>query len=85
MKDKFSRVFEDKLGTCRTHVVSNIPFKHELPWKSQGGNPIIGPVEEKKVLEEVEKLVKLGVVREVEHEPYLIPVFGILKKSGKTG
>lgn len=48
------------------------------------GNPITGPTEERKILEEVEKLVKLGAVREVQHEPYLIPVFGILKKSGNT-
>ena len=36
------------------------------------------------MLEEVEKLVKLGAVREVQEEPYIIPAFGIPKKSGQT-
>ena len=42
------------------------------------------PVQEQTVLKEVEKLVQLWAVREVQHEPYLILVFGIPKKSGKT-
>ena len=43
-----------------------------------------GPAKEAKVLEEVQKLVKLGAVREVFHEPYVIPAFGIPKKNGST-
>ena len=42
-----------------------------------------GPAEEAKVLEEVLKLVKLGAVREVNHEPYVIPAFGVPKKMAQ--
>ena len=43
-----------------------------------------GPAEEGKVLEEVLKLVKLGAMREVDHEPYVILAFGVPKKNGTT-
>ena len=43
-----------------------------------------GPAEETKVLEEVLKLVKLGVVCEANHEPYIILAFGVRKKNGST-
>ena len=36
------------------------------------------------MLQEVLKLVELGAVREVDREPYIIPVFGVPKKSGAT-
>lgn len=38
-------------------------------------------MEEAKVLTNVLKLVELGAVREVTHEPYIIPAFGVPKKN----
>ena len=43
-----------------------------------------GLAKEGKVLEEVLKLVKLGAVQEVTHEPYVISAFGVPKKNGST-
>ena len=42
----------------------------------------MGPVEDRAVLQELLKLVKLGVVRETTQEPYIIPAFGVPKKNG---
>ena len=47
-------------------------------------NPISGLVEEEKILTEMEELIRLGAMREVQEEPYQIPIFGIPKKNGKT-
>ena len=84
LKERYATVFAAGLGTCRTHVVRNFPFKHPLPWKQQPRGRMSGPTEEQKVLQEVLKLVELGAVREVDREPYIIPVFGVPKKSGAT-
>ena len=84
LKSKYAGVFEAGLGTCRTYLVRSFPFRFPLPWKSQPRSPLTGPAEEAKVLEEVLKLVKLGAVREVTHEPYVIPAFGVPKKNGLT-
>ena len=65
-------------------MVQSFPWVHPLPWKQQAAPLMSGPSEEDKVLQEVLKLVELGVVREVSHEPYLIPVFGVPKKLGDT-
>ena len=43
-----------------------------------------GLTEEAKVLAEVLKLVKLGAVREVHHEPYILQAFGVPKPNGST-
>ena len=77
-------VFEAGLGTCRTYMVNNFPFRFPLPSKTQPPSRITGPAEEAKVLEEVMKLVKLGAVREVHHEPYVIPAFRVPKNNGST-
>ena len=66
------------------YLVQSFPFRFPLPWKLQPHNSITGLAEEAKVLEEVLKLVKLGAVREVDHEPYVIPAFGVPKKNGST-
>ena len=84
LKERYATVFAAGLGTCRTHVVRSFPFKHPLPWKQQPRGRMSGPAEEQKVLQEVLKLVELGAVREVDREPYIIPVFGVPKKSGAT-
>ena len=39
-------------------------------------------MEDKAILQELLKLVKLGAVRETTQEPYIIPVFGAPKKNG---
>ena len=84
LRKKYATVFAEGLGACRTHVVNTFPFKYPLPWKQQPPNRMSGPAEEQKVLDEVLKLVKLGAVREVEHEPYFILAFGVPKKMGST-
>ena len=65
-------------------MVQSSPFRFPLPWKSQPRTAMTGPAKEAKVLEEVLKLVKLGAVREVDHEPYVIPAFGVPKKNNLT-
>jgi len=84
LRTQFAEVFAAGLGTCRTYVVRSFPFRFPLPWKTQPPCRMSGPAEEAKVLEEVLKLVKLGAVREVFHEPYVIPAFGVPKKNGST-
>ena len=84
LRKKYAAVFQAGLGTCRTYMIHHFPFRFPLPWKSQPRNPLTGPAEEAKVLTEVLKLVKLGVVREVDHEPYVLPAFGVPKPNGST-
>ena len=84
LRAQYGAVFQAGLGTCRTYVVRNFPFRFPLPWKTQSRSPLTGPAEEAKVLEEVLKLVQLGAVREVHHEPFIIPAFGVPKKNGST-
>ena len=36
------------------------------------------------MLTEVLKFVKLGAVRELAHEPYVLPAFGVPKPNGTT-
>ena len=84
LRSKYTDVFKAGLGTCHTYMVHKFPFRFPLSWKSQPRSPMTGPAEEGKVLEEVLKLVKLGAVREVTHEPYIIPAFGVPKKNGST-
>ena len=84
LKEKYAAVFAPGLGTCRTYMVHSFPFKFPLPWKQQPPIRMSGPVGEQKVLEEVLKLVQLGAVQEVDHEPYIIPAFGVPKKMGST-
>ena len=84
LRTQFAGVFADGLGTCRTYIVRCFPFRFPLPWKTQPPCRMSGPAEEEKVLAEVEKLVKLGAVREVLHEPYIIHAFGVPKKNGST-
>ena len=85
LRNKYAAVFADGLGTCRAYLVRKFPFRFSLPWKVQPPSQMTGPAEEAKVLEEVLKLVKLGVVREVSHEPYIIPAFGVPKKMVQHG
>ena len=84
LRSQYSAVFQAGLRTCHSYMVRSFPFRFPLPWKSQVRSPMTGPAEEAKVLEEVLKLVKLGAVREVDHEPFVIPAFGVPKKNGST-
>ena len=31
MKRKYGQVFDETLGTCKTHIVTSIPFKYKVP------------------------------------------------------
>ena len=77
---EFHDLTSGNLGKCVDHVVTDIPFQHRLT--RQQSSPSISPSEESLVLEEINKLVELGVVRETSQEPYLIPAFCIPKKTG---
>ena len=76
--------FAPGIGRCHHHIVSSFPFTFHLPLKQYPWSVIFGPTEESNVLEEVLKMVNLGVVREVKREPYVILAFGVSKKNGVT-
>ena len=83
-RQQFPSLFQPGLGRCRTHQVSSFPFKFPLPLKQQSRPVISGPAEDRAVLTEILKLVQLGAVREVSQEPYVIPAFGVPKKTGSV-
>ena len=77
---QFSRLTDRGLGRCTDHVVSSIPFCYSLP--RQQIPYATAPRESSLILAELMKLEKLGVVRETDQEPFLIPIFAIPKKTG---
>lgn len=85
IRRRFPLVFAPGLGRCRNYMVCHLPFTHLIPLKQQGRPPTSGPAEETKVLAEILKLVELGAVREVQHEPYVITAFGVPKKMAPHG
>ena len=72
------------LGRCRTYEVKSIPFTHPLPRQQRPYQSVTSPREETLLVQEIEKLVELGALREVNTEPFLIPVFAVPKKNGEV-
>ena len=79
-KNKFFQLFSPTLGKCKTHQVRSFPFRNHLLYGEQPPIWMMVPKEETILLDKMLKLQELGVVKEVSKEPYLIPIFGILKK-----
>ena len=80
LRTQYAAVFAEGLGTCRTYMVRSFPFKFSLPWKVQPSNRMSGPAEEACTLEEILKLVKLGVVRRLSTSPTLSLLLACPKK-----
>lgn len=76
--DKYSN-----LGCTKRYVVSHIPFITCLPFRRQPSHPM-PPSEAEAWYKEVQRLCKLGILKESKDEPYLIPVFGVAKQTGDT-
>lgn len=82
LKRKRNLIFVEGMEIYRVHMVHTFPFKHPLPWKQQPCSRMFGPTNEQQVLKEVLKFVEFGIVQKMDHEPYIILVFVVLKKLG---
>lgn len=78
--DSFPVVFRETLGCCKDHVIHNIPFSHSPPPKEFPRSGVSGPAEVSQLWLEIQRMVSRGILKEVDFEPFLLPMFGVAKK-----
>ena len=77
---QFPKLTQKGLGQCTDYAVSSVPFCYRLPRQQTPYS--LAPKESSLILAELRKLEQLGVVKETDQEPFLIPIFAIPKKTG---
>ena len=82
LRRQFPALFQPGVGCCLHHMISSFSFKFPLLFKQQPRPVVTGPIEDGAILQELLKLVKLGVIQETTQEPYIIPAFGVPRKNG---
>lgn len=82
LRRQFSTLFSNSIGCAQNFILKEVELKTTLPRFQRTKGFTTGSAENRIVMQEVEKLLIAGIVREIFQEPqFCTPIFAVRKKE----